>query len=192
MSSKILIMLLTLITFYSCAQKNEKREQAMKLNDEAMSLSLGKDDSISLKKSIKLLDKAITIDSTYLLAYSNKVSILFQLKNYNEAIRTLNKMSDISEKNAFIYMMKGIAYKKIGYNEIADSNLMSAFKLSSDFDTNMDKSIYFNLLVYFKGKEVAIERINELYKKGELDENLYQNYSEVISSIDEADIFKEY
>lgn len=192
MNFKFFALLLIVINLFSCAQENKVREQAIKLNNEAMSYSLGKDDSISLKNSIKLLDSAIAIDSTYLLAYTNKVSLLFQLKNYEDVIKTIDKMSNFTEKSAYIFMMKGIAYKKIGFNELANSNLFEAFKISSNFKVNIDKAMYFHLLVYFESKEVALERLNELYRKGEIDENLYKNFNEVIRSMDETDVFKDF
>jgi tetratricopeptide (TPR) repeat protein len=185
-------MLLTLFYFYSCAQEYNERARAMKLNNEAMELSFGKDDSIILRNSIKLLNDAISIDSTYILAYSNKVSILFTLKEYIEVIKTIDKLSNFTEENAFNYLMKGISYKKMGDSVQADSSLKSALLIASKFGTNMDKAMYFELLVYFEGKEVALNKLVELYSEGIINEKLYDNFEEVIKQIDETDVFGDF
>lgn len=184
---KVILFIFFICQFNSCAQNLGSKEEAKKLNDTAMQLAFGSTDSIKIKNSIGMLDKAISIDSSYFMAYSNKISLLFQLDNDLEVLKTLNNLSKIVGENSFIFFTRGLAYKKIGKNELSYSNLMAAFELSSKLKDSLDKTMYCQLLVYFESKKTALNKLNELLNVGTIKKEEFSNLSDLIQSIDESD-----
>jgi len=72
------------------------------------------ENSDSSKKALSLLDKATTIDSTYFLGYSNKLMFYYQLKQFDKAISTNNKLIQLRPNAHDLYMAGGIFYEKVG------------------------------------------------------------------------------
>lgn len=133
MKSKLFLLALILTMFMqgtSCSKNIEKNifldvdNNCKSLNDSAI-LILNNfymdNDSLKLYRSLALLDSAIGCDSNYFIAYSNKLSILNELKLYNQSIEVINKLLFISKgKRPEIIMFKAQAYKEMGNMELSN------------------------------------------------------------------------
>ena len=110
----LFVFIVIVLALSSCAKSNERKPSSItrKLNDAAIELSkYGKD---SVMRSIQLLDSAIKIDSSYILAYNNKLSFLNQIRDYNGALTTLKAMEGRDDKNKSLFLLIGIHYERIG------------------------------------------------------------------------------
>lgn len=108
---------LLLITFYSCGQNagNYKPDpQAVKLNNQAMTLVDYIENPDSSIKAIALLDKATTIDSNYFLGHFNKLMFFFSTKQYDKAIVTNNKLIQLRPFAHDLYLRCGFLYEHTG------------------------------------------------------------------------------
>jgi len=103
---KHLIFPILLFTIISCnnAQDgfNSKSIELNNLAAEKMKLE-------DYKNALVLFDEAILLDSTYYVAYNNKVNCLTAMKDFNEAIR-INRLSlkikpDLAEGHFFLGML---------------------------------------------------------------------------------------
>lgn len=184
---KLYFIFFIVITFTSCSQDNQSKAKI--LNDQAMEMSLGTFDSVKINNAIKLLDSAIVIDSSYLLSYSNKVSLLFRVKKYKEGLQTLNVLSNYTENKSFIYLHKGIAYKYLGEYKKADLEFKNALEISSKLNNYQNKLMYFQLLVYFNNKQVALRELEKFFKENKISKIEYENIKEVILYLDESNVF---
>lgn len=120
----------------SCAKSSERVGSLItkKLNDEACELSKHGNDSIM--RSIQLLDSAIRIDSSYILAYNNKLALLNRIQDFKSALTTLKAMEGRDDKNRSLYWLIGIHYEKIGIIDTAfiyyNKSLDTLINASSD------------------------------------------------------------
>lgn len=110
------VSILFLIALNSCGQKSAKRKvdpAAIQLNNQAMTLVPYIDNVDSSKKAISLLDKATEIDSNYFLGYSNKLMFYYQLKQYDKALWTNNKLIQLRPNAHDLYMRSGMLYEEL-------------------------------------------------------------------------------
>jgi len=111
----IFILLLTLV---ACGQKRNETEkhivkaEAKRLNDSAMTLIRYMQDDSS-QKAILLFDQAIKIDSSYFIAFWNKLCLQGQLKQYDKAIATGKEILKLS-KSPNYYFLIGTFYYRLG------------------------------------------------------------------------------
>lgn len=68
-------------------------EKSKELNDAAMNMQLKAKDSLELLQSLYFLDQAIQADSNNMMAYSNKLNTLLQLKKEDKALQTLQEIN---------------------------------------------------------------------------------------------------
>lgn len=112
---KFLIQIL-LITLCSCAEKPTKYKvdsAAVELNNQIIPLVRFIENADSSQKAISLLDKATVIDSNYFLGYLNKLMFLNQLKQWDKAILTTNKLIQLKPNAHDLYLTGGIFYERI-------------------------------------------------------------------------------
>ncbi|MBS1987771.1 hypothetical protein JST56_02150 [Candidatus Dependentiae bacterium] len=111
------IAIFLLITLYACGQKPAKHKvdpAAVQLNKQAMTLVPYIDNPDSSNKAISLLDKATEIDSSYFLGYSNKLMFYYQLKQYDKALLTNNKLIQLRPNAHDLYLRSGMLYTQLG------------------------------------------------------------------------------
>ena len=111
------ITIFVLIALYSCGQKPTKYKvdpAAVDLNNKAMTLVRFIDNVDSSKKAISLLDNATSIDSNYFLGYYNKLMFFNQLKQFDKAVLTINKLIQLRPSAHDLYLTGGILYERIG------------------------------------------------------------------------------
>jgi tetratricopeptide (TPR) repeat protein len=106
-----------LIAIYSCGHhsaKNTVDPAAVELNNKAMTLVAFIDNADSSNKAIILLNKATTIDSNYFLGHYNKLLFFNQLKQFDKAVLTVNKLIQLRPSAQDLYLTGGILYERIG------------------------------------------------------------------------------
>ena len=111
------ITIFVLIALYSCGHKPTKYKvdpAAVDLNYKAMTLVRFIDNVDSSKKAISLLDNATSIDSNYFLGYYNKLMFFNQLKQFDKAVLTINKLIQLRPLAHDLYLTGGILYERIG------------------------------------------------------------------------------
>jgi len=172
-----LILLLLVGCLFSCKHSKYNIE-AIKLNDSAVAIQmhLGQPGyTKSLNDAIVLLDNAIEIDSNYFTAYLNKWNFQTQLKQYNSAITTGNKMIKLIPNDNVLKLLLGKSYERAGDTVTAKryygENLLSINKV---LDTmNVNSKSYDNLtsdkidvLILLRQFQNARDLSDKLYKKG--------------------------
>ena len=111
------ITALLFVGLCSCGQNSAKQKVdtgAVELNNRAMTLVQFIDNPDSSKKAISLLDKATSIDSTYFLGHFNKLMFYNQLKQFDKAILTVNKLIQLRPSAHDLYMTGGLLYERAG------------------------------------------------------------------------------
>ena len=162
-----------LITLYSCGQKPAKHKAdpaAVELNNKAMTLVAFIDNPDSSRKAISLLDKATTIDSNYFLGHYNKLMFFSELKQFDKAVLTINKLVQLQPSAHDLYLTGGILYERIGDTVSAKAYFTKSLAIcSSVLDTMNFKNSDYEMLVSNKATNLIMlgnqEKANELLKK---------------------------
>lgn len=106
--------------------------EVIKLNEKAM-LFVNKGNKADYQEAIKLLDRAIHIDTTYYIAYLNKASILTRLEKYNEAINIFRYVVTLIKPDyPEALSILGLLYDKIGEKSTAEKYYKKAIRKYSD------------------------------------------------------------
>lgn len=119
------IILIYIFTFTSCTPNSES-QNALKYNNTAISFATKNIDS-----AIYYFDKAIAMDSNYLLAYQNKANLLTSIGEYNKALAQVNILSSKLE-NSETYKMKGLLNDLTSQKTIATENYAKSIVLIDD------------------------------------------------------------
>ena len=175
-----------LITLYSCGQKSAKNKvdlAAVELNNKAMKFVAFIDNPDSSKKAISLLDKATTIDSNYFLGHHNKLMFFNQLKQFDKAILTVNKLIQLRPSAHDLYLTGGILYERNGDTISSKAYFTKSLKIcSAILDTmsltNRDYEMLMlnkaTNLIMLDSQQEANEILEKIYDK-QTDEELKKN-----------------
>lgn len=68
----------------------------------------------SARKAISLLDKATVIDSNYFLGHFNKLMFYNQLKQFDKAVLTVDKLIRLQPAAHDLYLTGGILHERLG------------------------------------------------------------------------------
>ncbi len=101
----------------SCGQKPVTPKvdtAAVELNNKAMTLVPFIDNEDSIRKAITLLDNATSIDSSYFLGHFNKLMFYNQLKQFDKAVVTVNRLIRLRPDAHDLYLTGGILYERVG------------------------------------------------------------------------------
>jgi tetratricopeptide (TPR) repeat protein len=151
--------------FHPPAEQARFSPEALKLNEKA-ALLVNDGNELSYLEAIKLLDKAIRIDSTYHMAYANKASVLAKLGMHIEAIHLYKYLVDsIYPDYLEIYPMIAMLYEKIGEDSIAKEYYKMAIHKYSE--RIIDKKEIFDMinkahLVYILNNQKGLNEIDSL------------------------------
>ncbi|HAH51242.1 MAG TPA: hypothetical protein DCL80_08235 [Balneola sp.] len=155
----------------SCKSDNNKANEfdpiAVSINDIAMQkyqdYILGyREDEEVLDTVLFELNRAIDIDSSNYVFYTNKATVLSLLNQDNNAIKALEKATKIKPNFAENLMYLGLLNESIGADSIANSWYSQAIKAYDERIEN-DQSIVSNkinrayLLFFTEGKERALK-----------------------------------
>jgi len=105
---KNIYVLFIIILLSSCNSKKEFNSTSIQLNNEAMEKIKTED----YTSALNLLNESIKLDSTYYIAYNNKIGIVVRMRRYDEAITTskllLLHKPDLAESHFFLGMLYDI------------------------------------------------------------------------------------
>jgi tetratricopeptide (TPR) repeat protein len=104
-----LVLIFLLLTSISFGQN--KTSIAMKYNDSATAITNNYKD---FGRGIYYVNKAIETDSNYHPSYENKLRFLLELKRFDEAGQTINKLISLSDDNALYISMSGLILEEKG------------------------------------------------------------------------------
>lgn len=167
------ILILSLFLSFQCkAQDNDNRQLAMRLNDQAIDLMHRNPDY-----SLLLLDSAIKVDSQFVMAYSNKVTILCQKGEYHKAVETLKKSLLLDSKRAEAILFLGMLYEKTGQINYANIEYLKAVDL---FTVRLQKEDKFRsgnrlnraIALILLGKDEGRRELNTIIDENPKDEIL--------------------
>jgi tetratricopeptide (TPR) repeat protein len=155
--------------------------EVLKLNEQAV-LLINEGDEISYQKAIKLLDKAISLDTMYYVAYTNKAGVLTSLGKYREAIDVYTHIiTKIKADYPEVLAMLGMLCEKIGEKTIANEYYEKAINEYTD-RINLKKDVWDMVnkahLNYILDKRTGLKEMDSLIK--------------VYPKIDELPMYKEY
>jgi tetratricopeptide (TPR) repeat protein len=145
------ITTLLLIALYSCGQENVKRKvnpQVAILSNKIIPLVNFLDNSDSCKKALLILDSTTRIDNDCFLCHYNKLMFLYSLKQFGNAVETINECIRIKPSAHDLYTTGGILYEKIG-DTISSSKYFnkSLSILNPVLDTMKVQNLNYEMLV---------------------------------------------
>ena len=110
------LALLTLTFYFSCAHpKHQINPEAKKLNDSAMYMVVHTmPDTVTYKKAITLINRAIKLDSNYFRAYVNKFGFQTQVAQFDSALVTGKRIIKLRPDAYPIWQMMGSIYEVKG------------------------------------------------------------------------------
>jgi tetratricopeptide (TPR) repeat protein len=150
---------------------------AVKLNDQAMLLVSFIENPDSARKAIQLLDSATKIDSSYFLAYYNKLMFFSQLNLNDEGLRTLNKLIVLRPYAHDLYMMCGLWYERIGHSDSSQSYFEKSLSICNTvLDSMSIKNKDYFMLV--GNKAINLTMLGDSLTANGLLKNLYDSLPE--------------
>jgi tetratricopeptide (TPR) repeat protein len=177
MTSIKLTTLFFVIGLYSCGQNSNKHKNdpaAVKLNNEAMRLASFINNTDSANKAISLLDRATSIDSNYFLGYYNKLMFYGQLKQYDKAILTTNKLIKLRPSAHDLYLWGGLLYEKIGDTVSSQKYFQQSLTIcDSVLDTMHIKNRDYFMIA--SNKAINLVMLGDSTKANEILKKLYEN-----------------
>lgn len=143
------LLLLSLFAFTACQNEETAKEKSPSdiskdLNDAAMQIQLKARDTNDLIQSLYFLDQAIQADSLNLMAYSNKINVLLELKKEDKALQTLQLINTRKPTAEFV-MFEGFLYDKGKDSLKAEEQYHKALNLyDAQFQETKDSSLLLN------------------------------------------------
>lgn len=177
-----IIYLITFLCLTSCTNKqlgqdsieNKKyNKKAIELNAEAIEI-LGQiifpnnhADTLKLRNAIDILEKSITIDSLYYLAYANKAIALSRLGQNSQALNTLNKITNLKPDYAEGFSMQGFMFEKMGNIDSANSKYkeaIGAYNYRLNKANKIEDKINRAFILSLINREKGLNEINDLIR----------------------------
>lgn len=171
---KCISLSLLLFLVVSCEGQNKKFTQydkeAIQLNNRAMDILVNNHNNRdSLKVAIALLERAIKIDSTYTLAYNNKVSILCKIGDFDSAIKTLDMVLLVNENLFEAKTLKGWIFEKTGnitkaqemYNMVLNDYNQRLANDTANISLKLGRAVIY---LFTEGRDRGMSEFNSLAK----------------------------
>jgi tetratricopeptide (TPR) repeat protein len=171
------ISVFLLIAFVSCEQNSTKHKvdpAAVQLNNQAMTLVPYIDNADSSKKAISLLDKAIEIDSNYFLGYSNKLMFYYQLKQFDKALLTNNRLIQLRPNAHDLYMRSGMLYEQLGDTASSKTYFKRSLAICNSVLDTMDKRNR-NFVMLTTNQAINLIMLDDSAKANDILKTLYDN-----------------
>lgn len=157
----------------SCGQNAGKQKAdatAVQLNNQALTLVAFIDNADSSRKAISLLNKATTIDSNYLLGHYNKLMFYNQLKRFDQAVLTVNKLLQLRPTAHDLYLTGAVLYERLGDTVSSKPYFEKSLAICNNvLDTMSTKNRDYEMLVGNKAINLIMlgdqAEANELLKK---------------------------
>ena len=198
----------------SCSDREQKSNQsessisykpdsaALALNNKAVKLmgdAAHTYDSLSgmlYDSAIMYLDRAIDIDSLYLLAYTNKAQALQRKGSFEESLQVLRQVETIKPDFAEVITAQGFILEKMGRMEFADQKYEQALKayqerLKKDPKNDKVQSDIAFLYIFLEDKNAALDEIRNSVLENPGSEQL-KMMERVIKDFDRKKFIEEY
>lgn len=177
------------------------RQQAVAYNDSAVNLIMevvpfeDSKNNVLYNRALCFLDLAIDADSLYQLAYSNKVDVLRKLGRHKDAIKLLERLTEIFDEYAEAYASRGFLYEKIGKIDSASMMYSMALELYNkriiEEPENINNRINLAFILLFtNSKKDALFEIQEVIEGTNSQEAA--DFKLVIESFDRSEFISEY
>lgn len=170
-----------LIGLCSCGQNAGKLKvdpAAVQLNNQAMTLVAFIDNLDSSRKAVTLLDKATAIDSNYFLGFYNKLMFYNQLKQFDKAILTVNKLIQLRPTAHDLYLTGGLLYERLGDTVSSKSYFEKSLAMcNSVLDTMSTENRDYEILV--GNKAVNLIMLGDQIEANELLKKVYDRQTDV-------------
>lgn len=161
------------------------RQEAIVKNNRAVQTvmnSLGNPDS--LRYALTLLDEAIALDSTYEQAYANKITYLKQLHRPKEALLVARQMMRMSPGSPYQVLGYALLEESVGDKTVSVKYYNEALQLfdrrlkdnPNDFPLQLNRAF---ALYFAKGKETALESMQQLIRDSQDDERKYSGLQDL-------------
>jgi tetratricopeptide (TPR) repeat protein len=167
-----------LIALYSCGQKPAKLKSdpgAIQLNNQAMTLVAHIENPDSSRKALSLLDKATTIDSNYFLGYSNKLMFYYQLKQFDKAILTNNKLIQLRPNAHDLYMTGGMFYEQVGDTITSKVYFNKSLTICNTVLDTMNRKNRDYFVMYTTNQAINLIMLNDSAKANKVLKALYES-----------------
>lgn len=137
---------------------------AVRKNNEAIELmKFHWPDSDSIRKAIRLFDEAIRIDSSYGLAYTNKIQHLLYLGEKEKALEVSLQIEHLEKDNPEYYVHRGMLLEVNGRTEEAQQSYAKAIPLQEKRfrkEKELGALMNYAFALYIKdGKERTLEEV---------------------------------
>ena len=122
-SMKCILLALAATGVFCCAGAQPAYKPALKaqqLNDEAVTKYIKYGSSPdSIKAALRLLQQAVTADSSYYSAWTNKLDFECQAGLYESALKTTDRMVHLFPAEVNVLFLNGVLQFKTGHNKAA-------------------------------------------------------------------------
>ena len=162
-----------LLAFCSCgenARKDKTDPAAVQLNNQSMTLVSFNKNPDSARKAISLLDNATTIDSNYFLGHYNKLMFYNQLRQFDKAVVTVNRLLRLRPAAHDLYLTGGLLYERLGDTILSKQYFERSLAICNNvLDTMSTENGDYEMLVGNKAVNLIMlgnqAKANELLKK---------------------------
>ena len=190
---KQVIYILTILTFISCGQTENKKEKnlvderAKELNNRGIELTMTYNND-SILKAIDYFNQATELQPDFYLAHWNKFVYQNQLGQITEAFETLKKLETIRPNNPDLKATAGVFIELSGDSLTARQKFLKADQIYTSIldtltnETDPQKMTLMNKAVNLKflGREDEGNKILEDIKAETKDENLKEMFETFI------------
>lgn len=182
---KYLIILLMIIPILSSCNHEDLRSKAIYYNNLANEIYMknsAEDDSIN--KAVQYFDKAISLDSSYLLAQFNKLQLLKSSGRYQDAIEFINKIQPRFGRE--VDYIKGELMWKL--KDTLGAKIIF-LKYLKEYDTlNKSEYLYYYLLCYAYNYQTSMDSLNHFFKLKNFDS---YKYDQLFSQLKNLELTKD-
>lgn len=159
-----------IIAFLSVNFYSQYNKEAIELNNQAVQLYLdGRIEPVPeayTEAAIKLLDKAISIDSSYYLAYYTKCNFLWELGKNQEALINAKLVLQIDEIYPNGFYLVGEAFEYLGELDSAKENYKKLIEYAKNYqlDTLLpgERQTLILLITVVEGKEKGLLELQKV------------------------------
>ncbi|OHX64593.1 hypothetical protein NH26_23770 [Flammeovirga pacifica] len=131
------------------------------------------------EKCIQVLDKSINTYPDSVLPYNEKVTLLIELKNYDELDKTLDLMLENNISRQTAYFLKGVLLEKKEKTDLAYEHYFLSYQAAreyivSDEQKAIDYILYLKLIHKEDSVKYMIESVLHQYPNSQLIETFTQ------------------
>ncbi len=160
MRIKIELLCLLLIITHICISNNDDNK-SKEMNERAIEFI----SKFQFDSALIYIDKAIMLDSNFINAYTNKVSICIELKKYDEALIAIKK-AITRRPSSGLHSLEGIVYENKGQLDSAKECYKKAIHFfqfeDSSKRTYNHKSVMAMFVTITEGKEKGLQAIQQV------------------------------